>query len=364
LLLVAAAVLVWFAVHRHGDLPFVQATDYLTWPSREWLSRVWLNKAQYKLGMERSTAVHLIGLVTVLVAAGLAFARGAIRSRLAAGVAAFALVWSFAGSGWAMQKLSNGLRPQASFAGVSFIDKLAHGEPVPALGSTSETNSAIPTLWSEVQFFNRSVQHTISLEADVYDLCCIPLGQDQVVGIEHSTGAASSAAPLPKWVATVPEWMPAGLATDLVFSSSAYSPAVRLERLRTPARAAWLSTGFDPYGWVRPRRPAQLRVFPAGAPGTPACMRMTITAPMKVRGDSASWVVRELGANRVKTGTIPAGRSERVDIPLAGTDPLELAVDGAAAGPDPVTGQPGILGLSDLRLVKCGAAEPQPKPEP
>ena len=82
------------------------------------------------------------------------------------GVAAFAFVFALGGSAWAMKKLGNAERPQASFAGVTFVDSLTGGKRTDPLGSTSETNPAIPHLWDEVKFFNGSIQHPISLQGN------------------------------------------------------------------------------------------------------------------------------------------------------------------------------------------------------
>lgn len=351
---VAMALLVWFALHKHGDIGYVQPSDYLTWPSREWLSRVWLNRAQYNLHIGRSTAIDLIGIAVVAVTVALALLRGRWRERLVLGVAAFAFVFALGGSAWAMKKLGNAERPQASFAGVTFVDSLTGGKRTDPLGSTSETNPAIPHLWDEVKFFNGSIQHPISLEGKVYDLCCAPVGGDQVATVDHRTGAITSP-DLPEFITTVPEWLPAGFATDLVFQSSAYAPTVRLERLRRPARAAWISLGFDLNGWVRPRVKATLRVFPAGAPGSPACLRATLAAP---RDKAAHWTIGSA------SGVVPAGGARRVDIPLHGTAPNDLTVRSRPLGTDPLTGQPGFIGLSGMRLVKCGTAEPPPRAAP
>jgi hypothetical protein len=351
---VGMALLVWLALHRHGDIGYVQSSDYLTWPSREWLSKVWLNKAQFNLHIGRSTALDLIGIVLVLVAVALSLLRGRRRQWLVIAVAGFAFVFALLGSAWAMKKLSNTERPDASFAGVSFVDKLTGGARTDPLGSTSETDPNIPHLWDEVQFFNASITHPISLEGKVYDLCCAPTGGDQVAVVDHKTGAITSP-DMPKYVTTVPEWLPAGFATDLIFQSSTYSPTVRLERLREPARAAWLSLGFDMRGWVRPHAEASLRVFPAGAPGRPACLRATLTAP---RDKTARWTIGSA------SGSVPAAGARRVDVPLHGTAPNHLTVRSHPLGTDPVIGQPGFIGLSDMRLVKCGMAEPPPRPAP
>jgi hypothetical protein len=351
---VALALLVWLALHKHGDIGYAQPSDYLTWPSREWLSKVWLGRAQSHLHVSPSAAIDLIGIGLVAVAIAFSLLRGRGRQWLTIGVAVFALGFAFLGSAWAMQKLTNAERPHASFAGVSFVDAIARGRPTTPLGSTAETNPAIPHLWDEVQFFNGSIQHPISLEGKVYDLCCAPIGGDQVATVDHRTGAITSPG-MPDFITTVPEWLPAGFATDLVFQSSTYTPTVRLERLRRPARAAWLSQGFDMNGWVRPRTKATLRVFPAGAPGRPACLRMTLAAP---RDKAAHWRIGSA------SGSVPAGAARRVDIPLRGMAPNDLTVRSRPLGSDTLTGQPGFIGLSDMRLVKCGMTEPAPQPAP
>lgn len=360
-LIAILAALSWYALHKHGDIPWTQPSDYLTWPSREFLSKVWLTKAQYNLHIGRSTALNLIGAGALIAVVALAVVHGKWRRRLTLALAAFALVYSLAGSTWAMKKLSNTLRPGATFHGMSFVDELTGGERADAVGSTSETDSAIPQQWSEVQYFNGSVGHTISLEGKVYDLCCAPAGLDQVVAVDHDTGALSSDQPLPRWLLTVPRWAPAGFASELVFSSSVYYPNVQLERLPQHPMASYLSSGIDPYGWIRPRTRGRLRVFPAAAPATPACLRMAVTAPVSVDGGVVRWRVR---GGATAEGSVRAKDSARVDVPLPGSRPLDLVLSGTGVGPDPVSGQPGVFGLSDLRLVRCGSAQPQPRPEP
>jgi hypothetical protein len=347
-----AALVVWWALHRHGDIGFVQTSDYLTWPSREWLSRFWLNKSQYSLHLGRTAPIYLIGVGLLIAVVALARTRDVMRSRLVLAVAAFSLLYAAAGSGWVMQKLTDAERPNASFTALTFIDRESHGERVDVFGSTAETNSQIPTMWSEVQYFNSVIAHPLSLEGKVYDICCGAAGRDQVAAVDHTSGALSSDAPLPRYIATVPQWLPAGIATIPVDSESAYSPPVRLERLRQPPQAAWLSSGIDPFGWVRPGTKATLRVFPAGAPALPACLRVTLRAPQTLRGGLAHWRIGSIGAE------VPAAQAKRVDIPLHGRAPVDLPVTAHPAGPDTDTGAKGLIALSDLRLVRCGATEP------
>ena len=344
--LVAAAV-VWIALRRHGDIAAAQASDYLTWPSREFLGTLWLNKA-HTLGLGRGLTLHLIGVAVVAVVLALALVRGRRERGVVAAVAVFVLAYALVGSGWAMQKVDAAQRAHASFSDLTFIDGITGGERTDPLGSTAETDSAIPTQWSEVQYFNRAIAHPVSLEGKVYDLCCGPEGRDQVLAVDHATGALTSSDALPRYVATVPEWLPAGLATRLVATSEAYAPPVRLERLQQPPRAAWLSTGFDSFGWVRPRAQARLRVFPAGSPGQPACLRTTMIAPTTVPRGQVHWHVGHT------TGVMTPGARPWVDIPLHGSAPIDLDVGAAPAGPDPLTGAPGELGLADMRLVRCG----------
>lgn len=352
---VAAGLLCWYALHRHGDIGFAGSSDYVTWPSREWLARVWLNKAQYNLHFDRKTALDLIGVAAVAAAIGLARLRGRWSGRLNLFVAAFTLVFAFAGSIWAMQKLSDAERPSASFAGMSFIDAVTKGQVTEPVGSTVETDAAVPQGWSEVQFFNASVQRPISLEGKVYDLCCPPQGIDQVAQVNHATGALSSDLPLPPYVATIPQWLPAGFAGTTIFASSAYSPPIRVERLRRPPMAAWLSTGFDYYGWLRPRQHTSLRVFPRAAP-SPSCLRLTLHAP--TAKSPTRWAI---GGSK---GRLGPGASQRLELPLHGAGPVDLPVTASPPGPDPVTGKPGLIGLSDLSVVTCGSPEVQPKPAP
>jgi hypothetical protein len=353
----AGALVCWLALHRHGDIPFTLSIDYLTYPSREWLSRFWLNKAQYDIGIGRGTALDLVCAAATAAAIALALARGRWERWARAAVAGFVLAFALVGSGWIMQGLSSEMRPGASFSGVSFVDELTGGKRADPLGSTVEADPAIPHQWGEVQFFNSAIHHPISLEGKVYDMCCNPAGVDQVAAIDHETGAVTSDTPLPEYVTTVPEWLPAGFATRLLFVSSVYAPNVRLERLTQPPRAGWISTGLDAHGWVRPKRPASLRVFPAGAPGSPACLRATLRAPMRLRSESTWRIGRD-------SGRLAADESKRVDVPLPRRRRVDLPVTAAPAGPDPVLAHAGLVGLSDLRLVRCGQPEPQPRAEP
>ena len=358
---VFVALVAWIGLHRHGDIGFSQASDYLTWPSREFMSRVLLTKAQYPggplrgHGIGRSTMLHLIGIGMVLVGALLALLRERARHWLGIAVAAFAVLYGAAGSGWAMRKLSDTEQPQRTYAQMSFIDRVTGGERTDALASTSETDPGVPHTWNVVQFYNRSVRHPISIGNQVYELCCAGAGVDQVATVDPASGAVASAAPLPRYVATVPEWLPAAFASKLVFVSSAYDRPVRVEKLRQPLLAAWTSSGIDPYGWLRPKQKARLRVYPAGAPAAPACLRLSIQAPA-LPGGTTKWRIAPLERGRaaVAGGALTTRQTIRTDVRLHGAQPVDLAVTASRVAPDPLTGQPGLLGISDLRLQRCG----------
>jgi hypothetical protein len=353
-----AALVCWLGLHRYGQISVTLPTDYLTWPSKEWFSEVWLGRLWTYTHIAKDTLVDLVGIAGTAAALAVAFLR---RSRYATGaavaVAAVVVAVSAAGSVWAMQKLSNSARPQVSFDAVTFVDQVTGGRRADPLGSTAETDPGKPQLWNELQFFNDAIQHPLSLEGKVYDLCCQTYGFDQVASVDRNTGALSSDAPLPPFVLTVPQWLPAGPATEPVFTSSVFG--VRVERLPAPAMAAWVSEGVDPYGWVRPKVRAKLRVFPKGLAtrGDP-CLRVTLSAPQLPAGEQTRW---RIGAS---SGRLAGGAQERVDVPLNGTRPRDLAVSAVPSGPDPATQKPARLGLSDLRLIGCGVAEPAAKLAP
>jgi hypothetical protein len=352
---IAAGLVCWFALHRHGPIGYSQSSDYLTWPSREWLSLIWADRLQSTLSLSRQTAIDLIALVALVVSVAVAVARGPWAKRLRVAVAAFALVFAVGGSAWAMAKLSGFQRPGASFDGTSFIDKITGGQPTAALRSTVETDANAPLRWGEIQYFNAAAPGSVTLEAKVPDLCCGPFGIDQVATVDHATGAAKSDTPLPVYIATTPEWLPAGFAAQPVAASSLYNPPVTLERLKQPPMAAWLSHGFDAYGWVRPQQRASLRVFPAAA-AAPACLRATLLAPTGPA--PIHWRIGRA------TGSLAAGAQKRLDVPLHGTAPENLPVTAAPPGRDPFSRRIGLIGLSNLRVSKCGAAEPSPVPDP
>jgi hypothetical protein len=269
----------------------------------------------------------------------------------------FVLALSIAGSVWAMQKLSNSARPQLSWDAVGFVDEVTNGARADPIGSTVETDPGRPALWSELQYFNDNIDHPLSLEGKVYDLCCLGSGIDQVAKVDRATGALSSPAPLPRFVLTAPQWLPAGLASEPVFASSAV-PA-RVERVPAEPMAAWVSDGFDPDGWLRPGKRASLRVFPQALAGQgDPCLRVTLLAPQLPDGKQTRWRIGSA------TGSLASAAQQRVDVPLRGTAPIDLRVTATPLGTDPPNQQPGYLGMSDLRLIGCGVAEPEARPAP
>jgi hypothetical protein len=348
------AALAWFALRKHGDIgPLALTSDYLTWPSREWLTRVLLTKAQYPGGLSHGTTLNLIGFALVALSVGLALLRGRWQSWLGIAVCVFALVYGVAGSAWAMRKLSDTQSPQTPFSAMSFIDRLTGGEQTDAFANTAEVDPGVPHTWDLVQYYNGSVRRTISIGSPVYGLCCSGFGDDQVAMVDQATGAVTSNTPLPKYVATVPQWLPAAFATQLVSVSPAYDRPVRLERLRQPPLAAWTSSGFDNWGWVRPKQKAQLRVYPAGTP-TPACLRLTLQAPALPSG-ATRWRITGRGVRA--SGLLTERQTVRSDVRLSGNRPIDLSVTAGRVAPDPTTGQPGLVGISDLRLLRCGAPD-------
>ena len=150
---------------------------------------------------------------------------------------------------------------------------------------------------------------------------------------------------------------------DMGFDRTVLPSGVRVVTEQLPGQrsvsiGAWVGTGFDGWGWLRPGAHGSLRVFPRAARGSPACLRVTLTAPQLAAGQLEDW---RIGGRH---GLLAGLARTRVDVPLRGTQPLDLVVKASPSGRDQVTGMPALVELTDLHVATCGAPEPPPRLDP
>ena len=346
----AAGGVTLYCVERFGVIAHTESFDFLNAPGRQWFSTGWINSLGDTFGGGRHGLVLLVVGTATLLAVLLARFRSGRAGRWLVGLAAFLCLWSgFAGSRYLLLKLPSGYRPDASFADMTFVDRLTNGRQAYPLVSATTANQHPRNAFLELQFFNRSIQRPLSMARNPYYLCCLAYGYSRIARVDQVTGAITVRSDsVPPYVLTTPDWVPGGIAGRVLATSRAPIRPVSVVRPRMPLQATWIPLGVPANGVLSPGRRATLRVFPAGAPASGrACLRATFVGPRRVDG-IARW--RLGGAH----GEITAMRRRRIEVPLRGlrrrARPLDVAVAAERGGT--------YVGIRNVAVVRCGAPDP------
>jgi hypothetical protein len=343
----AVGVLAWLCVDRWALVGHDSPFDYFDAPASQRLSVAWVPRISDVLAVDRHLAVALLLVAATAVAVALGRFTGAAARRLAALSIAATVLAGVSGANYLMTRLPAGYRPSASFSELTFVDDATGGKRASPLVEPGRRDQRLRNMWIELQFFNRSIDRPLSVEGNAWTLCCLTRGYPQIADIDEEGGGVTVRhGRVPPYVLTTSGWRRVGLVTTRVGSGLA-RPRIHVERVTQPPRLAWVARGTTPSGWVRPGRRAVVRVFDAAAPPRgAACLRLTL------RGASAPAPPARWRAGRYR-GVASRVTPRRLDLPLPaaarGRTWSEVAVSAGKRG--------GAVGLGDLRVVVCGAAE-------
>jgi hypothetical protein len=225
--LVAGAVTM-YCVQRYGVIDRRIAFDYLNAPGRQWFSAGWIRSLSDTFELPRWSLVAAVVVAATSVAVVLGAVRGAA-SRWLVRSAVVLMLWSgFAGARFLMVRLPSGYRPDASFADLTFVDRLTGGKDAQPLIGPPRSSQAVRNTWLELQFFNGAIKRPLSLTRTAYQLCCLTFGDPVVASVDARTGSVSSrSGAIAPYVLTSANWVPGGLAGRWIATSSAAYQAER-----------------------------------------------------------------------------------------------------------------------------------------
>ncbi len=270
------------------------------------------------------------------------------------------LVFAFTASttGYAFERLLSG-QTAAGFPVTgqdrvrNWIDRAAGGRPV-ALLPYSISRDWFPSAvaWWDAEFWNSSIIPTYVGPNGRFTYAPFPsrvlrIGPDGVVaGTEHA----------PKLVLAALTDSRFGFAGRQV----AANVGMTLEKLKRPWRATWLSRGLYPDGWIRPGRPASIRVFAEqGNPTEKVKLAVTLDSPPEAQhstsyrlGTATGSLAPTVRAVAETMVCVPAGG--HADVPVQSEPTAVIA--GPPFGPEP--GPERKIGL----IVSGASAEHTGKP--
>ena len=299
-----------------------------------------------------------VALCGVLIGAiCLAFVR---LPRLAVMLGVTVLVFAFTASttGYAFERLLSG-RTAAGFPVTGqdrvrdWIDRSAGGRSV-ALLPYSVSRDWFPSAvaWWDAEFWNSSIVPTYIGPNGRFTYAPFPsrvlrIGPDGVVaGTEHA----------PKFVLAALTDSRFGFAGRQV----AANVGMTLEKLKRPWRATWLSRGLYPDGWIRPGRPASIRVFAEeGNPTEKVKLAVTLDSPPEAQHNASYRLGTATGS---LAPTVRAVAETMVCVPAGGHAdvPVQSEPTAVIAGPPfgPKPGPERKIGL----IVSGASAEHTGKP--
>jgi hypothetical protein len=321
---VAAALLVDRVAWPFAEDPAFFQTD----AARTFLSRAVLSRVD----------VHLVALALLLgtlVVAALLLRRVPPRraalgaGAVLAGVVAFQLVQT----GYVLAKRVETTRGVADLHDRTWLDRAADGREVAQFGDGIGNTTVFEATWRELAFFNRSITTHLAIGGGAGTT--LPR-LTEVIELEEprETGGAlrprTGDARLPRLWLVPTVFHPTGVVADPVARPD-YLP-VELVRLRGAPRAAyqWSDEVADD-GWIEGDEPdVGIDLFPA-ARRAGTCLKVTLTAPVEVRGRHR-FVVE--GDGVLRRGALRAGERREVSVPLsAGVGELELRTSGSVRIP-------------------------------
>jgi hypothetical protein len=280
-----------------------------------------------------------VGLATLLLVAAVAAARSLVPRRVVAGVflayvlAAGALTASdafgrvLASTGPSGRTLESTPGDDESWVDRALPDGAGAGiVPYPIHASWG----ASAVLWWDVEFWNRSVQRTWVADGT---FAYAPFPVDEV-GIDAVRGRVRTPSDGPAYMVVATQ--------DTRFRLSgprlAAQEGLELLEVERPYRLEWATRGLDVDGWVRPGRPATVRVFARPeAPAQVAMLDVVLKAPPT---ESVSYRLSSESGSRAASAASDAAVLERLElcVPAGGYADARVDAETAAVIPGPALG--------------------------
>ncbi|MDA0164763.1 hypothetical protein OM076_31130 [Solirubrobacter ginsenosidimutans] len=304
---VLAAALVLAEPWQSDQGPFM----FFIWPAETFYARTAGLRLDSWLPGDAGTALAIVGLALGLAGVAVAMMLKWAPARLA-GAPAVVLVAAVALSiplqaNYALSKHVDGAgsRSGPGLRARAFVDSnVPHGATVGELALGVGQTADFTYTWQEVQFYNQRVKTVFAPPGP--NAAAVPPGDALVSGVEYddATGLVRSPRPLTDYMVVPTQPEGAHLAGDVVASLS-YIP-VALLKVAKPARMLWRGSGFALDG-TPPPTGGDVRVYGRGT-----CAGVGLAAPA---GADATWRI-EGDDGRVSTGTIPAGKTGSIKVPL------------------------------------------------
>ena len=306
-------------------------------------------------GLSPGVFVAACGIVLGAICVGL---RWLPRPLAMLGVTVFVFAFCASTTGYAFERLlssnaASGFPVTGKDRVRNWVDGAARGRTVALLPfpvSRDWGQSAVA--WWDAEFWNNTIQPTYvgpngHFTYAPFSSRVLRIGPDGVVaGTEHA----------PKFVLAALTDSRFGFAGKQV----AANVGMTLEKLKRPWRATWLSRGLHPDGWIRPGRPASIRVFAEqGNPTEKVKLAVTLDSPPEAQRSTSYRLGTATGS---LAPTVRAVAETMVCVPAGGHAdvPVQSASTAVIAGPPfgPEPGPERKIGL----IVSGASAEHTGKP--
>ena len=224
------------------------------------------------------------------------------RPRLATGAAAIASVavgiYGFGSGIYSMHKFSTlAGYPAIKWKQQAWVDENVHGEPVAILDYGASRGDALRPWRDEVSNFNTSIVGTADFDQLSYG-CCGRLPQIYVLHENARTGRVGMTSvgvrsdALPRYLMSIPGYVPYGLDFRKI-TSSTYTPVeIDLVRRAGPLALTYTASGFTYDGYLQTGKSASVRVFRPQA-SSEGCLTATLQEPDGTQGVHYATVGRQ-----------------------------------------------------------------------
>jgi hypothetical protein len=235
-------------------------------------------------GLPPGVFVALCGLA--LGAACLAFGR-LPAAAVMLGTTVFLFAYAGSATGYAFERLlsskaASGYPVTGQERVRNWIDHAADGRTVALLAyPVSRDWGYSAVAWWEAEFWNGTVRRAYVGANGHFTYTPFPA---DTLRVDPATGFIAGTDKAPKLVLAAPSDGRFGLLGDRV----AENVGLVLVKVKRPWRVAWVNSGLYPDGWIRPRRPASVRVFAKrDEPTQNVKVSVTLDSPPEATGDVA-----------------------------------------------------------------------------
>ena len=197
-----------------------------------------------------------------------------------------------------------------------WVDRAAEGRSVAVLAyPVSRDWGYSAVAWWEAEFWNKTVTRAVLGPNGRFTYTPFPA---RAVRVDPATGEIAGSDHAPKLVLMSPSDSRFGLVGEQVVANV----GLVLLKVERPWRVSWASHGFYPDGWIRPGRPATIRVYPErGNPTEIVKLAVTLDSPPEAKRSVTYQVGQTTGSlaptNRAVAETpvcIPRGGHADVEV--------------------------------------------------